>query len=92
MSLDKIFGVKLTHDAGIAMIRGDELVFATELEKIDNRDRYGKAESMREIKTIISGNFKEKVGRYDKVIIDGWRGKKSLGGDYGQNLALKDRY
>jgi carbamoyltransferase len=90
MSLDKIFGVKLTHDAGIAMIRGDELVFATELEKIDNRDRYGKAESMREIKTIISGNFKEKVGRYDKVIIDGWRGKKSLGGDYGQNLALKD--
>lgn len=68
----KICGIKPTHDAAVALIDGDELVFSVELEKIGNAPRYTKMPSMKCVEEILDA-FGCSLGSVDTFVFDGWR-------------------
>jgi carbamoyltransferase len=63
-----ICGVKITHDAAVAVIENGKLLFSIEMEKINNGKRYAKMPSMNSIHDVLSSN-----GLPDMELhIDGW--------------------
>jgi carbamoyltransferase len=67
----KTLGIKLTHDAGIACIKGDRLIWALEFEKYKNGKRYAKYENLYDLTEHISSI--DRLDSFDAVSIDGWK-------------------
>jgi carbamoyltransferase len=70
-----ILGVKFTHDGGIAVIEGNRLVFATEMEKIANRERYTEIKSLDWVYQALKDKGYS-LGDIDVIAVDGWRGSR----------------
>ena len=68
----RTLGIKLTHDAGVALIEDDELVFSTELEKMHNAPRYTDASSFEEVLDVLDEEDVD-VDSIDSFVIDGWK-------------------
>ncbi|HEY1820885.1 MAG TPA: carbamoyltransferase N-terminal domain-containing protein [Trebonia sp.] len=66
-------GLKLTHDGGVAAIRDGELLFSTEIEKLDNRLRYSTLTTS-DLITRILGDNGIRVDDVDRFVVDGWDG------------------
>src|SRR5262245_61286745 len=67
-----ICGVKLTHDATVALVEDSKLVFSIELEKLNNNPRHS-------IFYLGITDFQELLNDYgynmadvDKIVFDGW--------------------
>lgn len=70
----KICGLKITHDAAVAGIDGNQLVFCVEIEKLRNNPRYTKMKDRSDISLILKKfNFEP-----DCFVIDGWKHGKAL--------------
>lgn len=71
-----ICGIKLTHDAAVALIDGDRLIFSIELEKLHNAPRHARMDDMDVIWDILReyGCTRRDVDQY---VIDGWRTTKT---------------
>ena len=67
-----ICGLKLTHDASVALIENGRLVFSVEIEKLKNNPRYTK---MTDWSTIIDvlASFDYLPSEVDQWVIDGWK-------------------
>lgn len=72
-----ICGVKLTHDAAVAVIdaHSERLLFSVEVEKRSNNARYSSMGDTRTIGTILRNEGVD-PGDIDRWVIDGWRGGK----------------
>lgn len=68
----KHVGVKLTHDAAVAMIEDGELRFSVELEKIDNNPRHAFVQSLSEVSDILRAEGVDPVD-VDSFVLDGWK-------------------
>lgn len=68
---DRIAGIKLTHDAAVAVIRGQELECAVEMEKTGNRPRYSCVERLEQVGELLSiGDLSAAdIGTW---VVDGW--------------------
>lgn len=66
-----ICGIKLTHDAAIAIIRDGVLVTCVEIEKIANNPRYSKLGDLDIIESILA-NEGMTPDDVDRFVIDGW--------------------
>jgi carbamoyltransferase len=66
-----ICGIKLTHDAGVAVIEGNRLLFSVEIEKLGNRPRYSSLEDLGQVEEIL---LQEGVrpSDVDQFVVDGW--------------------
>lgn len=64
-------GIKLSHDAAVAMIDGDRLVFSVELEKRHNNPRYSRAHSWAEVEEVLAAEGVT-IRPNDNIVIDGW--------------------
>jgi carbamoyltransferase len=72
----KILGIKLTHDAAVAGIDGNKLVFCVEMEKLNNNPRYSKMEDTSVIDSILDQfDFQP-----DIYAVDGWKGGHLING------------
>ncbi|MDH3598493.1 MAG: hypothetical protein OEU26_02500, partial [Candidatus Tectomicrobia bacterium] len=80
-----ICGLKLTHDASVALIEDDQLVFSIELEKLNNNERYTLMEDTTAISKILQDNG-YKLDDVDHFAIDGW------GGFNAESLALQTQF
>ncbi len=64
-------GVKLTHDAAVALIKDNQLIFSVEAEKMNNNDRYAPALSEDFILDVLhSQGFN--IQDVDDIVLDGW--------------------
>jgi carbamoyltransferase len=81
-------GIKTTHDAGIALIEDDKLIFSCELEKLDNNERYAHMTDL----GIVFGQLAE-YGYdpldVDEFIIDGWHRRPRPLEWFGQEVELR---
>lgn len=68
-----IVGLKLTHDAHIAVIEDDRLVGCTELEKVDNAPRYTPMPNMECVTRILKRDFGLVPTDVDRWVLDGWK-------------------
>lgn len=68
----RICGVKLTHDAAIAVIENGKLLLCVEMEKIGNGERYRKMRTMDEITTTLRDNGVDPAS-ITNWVIDGWK-------------------
>ncbi|MEO3792257.1 carbamoyltransferase N-terminal domain-containing protein [Nonomuraea sp. B10E15] len=68
-----ICGLKLTHDAGVAVVKDGELVFSIEVEKLANRRRYSPMHDLDQVVGILAAEGFE-PGDIDRFVIDGWMG------------------
>lgn len=66
-----ICGVKLSHDGGVAVVDGQRLVFGSEIEKIENGQRYSAIDELGRIEEILAAEGLS-VGDVDEFVIDGW--------------------
>ena len=68
-----ICGIKLTHDASIALIENGKLIFCFEAEKINNAPRYSEWNNFnfKYLSEILS-DFGYKLTDIDKFVFDGW--------------------
>lgn len=75
MKEHRIIGLKYSHDASVALIENGRLVFATELEKINNSPRYMRAASLADFTNAfaISGHYF--MDEQSTLVIDGWTDK-----------------
>ena len=66
-----ICGIKVSHDGGVALIDGNQLVFSVEVEKIDNNHRYHGLDRLERVAEIL---WRENVkpADVDRFVIDGW--------------------
>ncbi len=64
-----ILGLKTSHDAGIAGVSGDKLIFAVEVEKFDNNNRH----SVMGDPEIVGKVVKEVQFSSELISIDGWK-------------------
>jgi carbamoyltransferase len=69
----RILGIKMTHDASVAMIDGNKLAFSVEIEKLDNNPRYSKLTSITQIERILREREYDSPNYIDRVVIDGWK-------------------
>ena len=69
----KIIGIKLTHDAAVAVIEDGELKFSIELEKVENNGRYASAHNWAEVEDVLRSEGIDRIGRDDVVVVDGWK-------------------
>ncbi|WP_315792648.1 MULTISPECIES: carbamoyltransferase N-terminal domain-containing protein [unclassified Bradyrhizobium] len=67
----KICGIKVTHDAGVALIDDGVLIFSVELEKVRNRERYSRLDDLSQVFDILR-QFDVDPRSVDKYVIDGW--------------------
>ena len=67
-----ILGLKLTHDAAVALIVDGVLQFSVELEKVANGPRYAKCSSLREIDSVLH-SFGWSWDDVNATVIDGWK-------------------
>lgn len=70
---NSILGIKLTHDASVALIIGNALIFSVELEKVANGDRYTKLHRWEDVLAILA-RFGYTLDHIETVAIDGWKG------------------
>lgn len=66
-----ICGVKLTHDGAVALVDGQKLVFATEVEKIAGNPRYSELRDTAAIAGILA-TFGYTPRCVDRFVLDGW--------------------
>lgn len=66
-----ILGVKLTHDSSVALIKDNQLIFSIENEKLNNGDRYKRAESFDFIEDVLR-MYNLSMLNMDVIVIDGW--------------------
>ena len=90
-----ICGLKLTHDASVAVIENGRLLFSVEVEKIANNKRYSEIGDLSQIESILHSQGM-KPGDIDRYVIDGWGGRPGLEGvlalvdqKEGRNLKLR---
>lgn len=71
--MNRIIGIKLTHDAAVAAIAEDgSLLFSVELEKIENRPRYAAALSLAQVEDVLAAEGVE-LDDEDVLVVDGWK-------------------
>lgn len=70
-------GIKFTHDSTVALFEGNNLLFSVESEKLNNGDRYKKAETKGFVQEILD-IYGYKLEDIDNVIVDGWWGNGKL--------------
>lgn len=68
----RVGGIKLTHDAAVAVIKDGELEFSVELEKMYNQPRYSKMQDLREIEEVLR-RFDLREYNIDNWAVDGWK-------------------
>ncbi|WP_409496873.1 carbamoyltransferase N-terminal domain-containing protein [Amycolatopsis sp. cmx-11-12] len=68
-------GLKLTHDASVALIDDGDLVFSVEIEKLDNRSRYSEIPDL-DIVAEILADFGYQPSDVDEWVVDGWDGDR----------------
>jgi carbamoyltransferase len=66
-----ICGLKLSHDAGVAVVDGHRLMFSIELEKINNGRRYSEIGDLTAISEILCREDVD-TGMIDSYVVDGW--------------------
>lgn len=66
-----IAGLKLTHDGAVALIRGNELECAVELEKIDNNARYSHIVRLEQANELLARGTVAGP-EIDTWVVDGW--------------------
>lgn len=71
-----ICGIKLTHDASVAVIKNGELLFSHEIEKIGNNKRYSDVKDLSQIEAILRSEGLE-PDDIDRFVLDGWHGPGS---------------
>lgn len=69
--MSKILGIKLTHDAAVAGIDGNELIFSVEVEKVNNNLRYSKMPEPHG--SFIDPILKKFNFKPDLYVVDGWK-------------------
>lgn len=72
----RICGVKLTHDAAIAMLDDDQLVFSVEIEKLNNNPRYSSVGDTSVIADVLH-SFGYDPSVIDEWAVDGWDGRRA---------------
>ncbi len=72
----RICGIKLTHDAAIALVEDGQLAFCVEQEKRGNNPRYP---NMDNLDAIVSALAEHRLdpGDVDQFVVDGWIGEGS---------------
>lgn len=75
-----ICGLKLTHDASVAVIEDGRLRFSVEIEKIANNRRYSAIGHLSQIESILNRHGM-KVSEVDRYVVDGWRGSSGSEGE-----------
>jgi carbamoyltransferase len=70
-----ICGIKLTHDASVAVIEDGRLRFCVEIEKLNNNKRYSEMGDLSQIIEIL-GSYGMSPKDVDRFVIDGWHGKE----------------
>lgn len=68
----RICGVKLTHDAAVAVVKDGVLEFSVELEKMYNQPRYSKMRDLREIEDVLA-RFDLRSYDIQYWAVDGWK-------------------
>lgn len=68
-----ICGIKLTHDAAVAVMDDERLLFSMEIEKLNNNARYSAMSSIAQVECILRS---EGIHPRDieAFVIDGWKG------------------
>ncbi len=66
-----ICGIKITHDAGVAVIEDDHLLFSIEFEKLGNNPRYSSIQDLRQVAEILQTEG-VKPSEVDQFVVDGW--------------------
>lgn len=69
-----ICGIKLTHDASIALFDNEVLKFSIEIEKINNNPRYSEIGNVSIIEKILQSEGYE-IDQVNHFVIDGWHGE-----------------
>lgn len=68
-----ICGIKMTHDAAVAVIDNDRLRFSVELEKISNNPRYSELTDLSQVEDILKTEGLA-LTDVDRFVVDGWHG------------------
>lgn len=66
-----ICGIKATHDASVAVVDGNRLLFSVEVEKLDNGERYSTLDDLDTVTRILATEGIEPAD-IDKFVVDGW--------------------
>ncbi|SFQ18655.1 carbamoyltransferase [Bradyrhizobium sp. Ghvi] len=70
----RICGIKLTHDAAIALIEDGRLIFCIEQEKRNNNPRYQTIDNLDAVVTALAEHGRD-VREIDQFVVDGWLGQ-----------------
>lgn len=70
-------GIKLTHDAGVALVDDGRLVFSVELEKLVNNPRYQAVDDLEVVVSLLR-DFGYHPRDVDHFVVDGWRNTLKL--------------
>lgn len=73
-----ICGLKISHDASIAVIDGNRLQFCVEIEKLDNNRRYSEMGTLSRISDVLRSNGLTS-NKIDSYVVDGWHDVPSVG-------------
>ena len=66
-----ICGIKITHDAGVAVIEDNQLLFSVEVEKLGNNPRYSSMPDLGQVAEILRAEG-VKPSEVDQFVVDGW--------------------
>jgi carbamoyltransferase len=66
-----ICGIKLTHDAGVALVDGGRLVFSVEVEKLANNPRHHELDDFELVGAVLA-DFGYELRDVDRFVLDGW--------------------
>jgi carbamoyltransferase len=66
-----VVGLKVTHDAAVAAIDDNRLLFSIEVEKLDNRRRYSTLDELSLLERILEAEDLP-GNEVDRFVIDGW--------------------
>lgn len=69
----RILGLKLTHDAAVALLDDGKLSFSVEIEKLDNNPRYTACTSLEQVERVLARHGVD-PDSIDSIVIDGWKG------------------
>ncbi|HET7865286.1 MAG TPA: carbamoyltransferase N-terminal domain-containing protein [Burkholderiaceae bacterium] len=69
----KVCGIKMTHDAAVAMVEDGKLLFSIELEKLNNNPRYCEMTDLRAVEDVLAAHG-QRVEDVDRFVVDGWHG------------------
>ena len=81
-----ICGIKITHDAGVAVIEDNRLLFSIEVEKLGNNPRYSSMPDLGQVAEILRTEG-VKPSEVDQFVVDGWF-VEGIDGDHGTVLGL----